>query len=197
MSFARFRTPGLGIVLFVLVTLLPGGEFSSTGLRIGINSSQFRGADIPGRGQEPQTGLSIGGFFNYKLNGRYSIQQELYIISKGARINTIGDVYQTNLLFYLECPVLVKKTFTSDSAIKPFVLIGPAAARKWFAMNNTGLIPKIRDFDLGLVFGYGFEFRRLDFDLRYNHGLLGFDQSDEDIDLRNSSWTVMLGYHFN
>jgi len=183
-------------LLLLSTSALSAGEFSSRGMKIGISSARFVGKDIPGKGVSAMPGFAIGGFFSYKFNERFSIQPEIFFTTKGTKINTIGDVHLANLFAYFEFPVLVKMTFLSESRVKPNVFYGPALAFKYFALNNTGILEDIRSTDFGLILGAGFEFWKISLDVRYNRGLVNFDKSSEDIDLKNSAVSFMIGYSF-
>lgn len=183
------------LILFFTSTLV-AGEFSSRGMKIGINSAKFVGKDIPGKGVSSMPGFAIGGFFSYKFNERFSIQPEIFFTTKGTKINTIGEAELTNLFAYFEFPVLAKMTFLPESRIKPNVFCGLALAFKYFALNDTGILEDIRNTDFGLIFGAGIEFWKLSLDFCYNRGLVNFDKSEDDLDLKNSAVSFMIGYLF-
>ena len=182
--------------MLIFTSTVFAGEFSTRGMKIGTNSARFVGKDIPGKGVSPLPGFAIGGFFSYKFNERFSIQPEMFFTTKGTKINTIGDAELTNLFAYFEFPVLGKMTFLPDSRVKPNIFCGPALAFKYFALNNTGVLEDIRSTDFGLIFGAGIEFWKLSLDVRYNRGLVNFDQSEDDLDLKNSAVSFMIGYSF-
>jgi hypothetical protein len=171
-------------------------QFSSGGMKIGINSARFVGRDIPGKGITSMPGFAIGGFFSYRFNERYSIQPEFLFTTKGAKINTIGEVYLTNLFAYIEFPLLVKMTFLPENRIKPNIFCGPALAFSYFALNDTGFLEDIRGTDFGLILGAGFEFWKISFDTRFNRDLLTFDESEDNLDLKNSCISFTVGYSF-
>jgi len=186
----------LAVFMLLSVSLLFSGEFSSRGMKIGLNSAKFVGKDIPEKDIRSIRGFAIGGFFSYKFNERYSIQPEFLFTTKGAKINTIGEVYLTNILAYFEFPVLVKMTILPERQTKPNIFCGPALAISYFALNDTGILEDIRNTDLGLIIGAGFEFWKILIDIRYTRGLLAFDESTENLDLKNSCISFMVGYSF-
>ena len=183
-------------LLLLFKSSLIAGEFSSRGMKIGINSARFVGKDIPGKGVSAMPGFAIGGFFSYKFNERFSIQPEIFFTTKGTKINMIGDLELVNMFVYFEFPVLAKMTFYSERRVKPTIFTGPALALKYFALNNTGVLEDIRSTDFGLILGAGIEFWKLSLDVRYNRGLMNFDKSEDDIDLKNSAVSFMVGYSF-
>jgi len=103
-------------IIFILITANTlAGEFDGIGIKLGRNSSIFTGADIPGKGVKSLVGLTLGGFVNYKISNRLSLQQEAYLTTKGAKINIISDIYLSNIFMYFELPLLAKMTFRSES----------------------------------------------------------------------------------
>jgi hypothetical protein len=184
-------------ILFVLsVSTSLAGEFSGIGMKLGYNSSTFSGDDIPGKGVKSQSGLAIGGFFGYKFNQKFSLQQEILFTTKGAKINTIGDVYLSNLFMYFEFPLLVKMTFRPEQMFRPIVFLGPAFGINILAVNDTAVLEDIRSIDFGIVLGIGIEIWRFALDVRLYEGLLNFDQSAGDIDLKNRTISIVTGYSF-
>jgi hypothetical protein len=183
-------------LIFLFTSMLLAGEFSSRGMKLGINSAKVIGKDIPGKGVSAMPGFAVGGFFSYQFNEKFAIQPECFVTTKGTKINTIGDLELVNMFIYFEFPVLVKMTFYSERRVKPTIFAGPALALKYFALNNTGVLEDIRSTDFGLIFGAGVEFWKLSFDVRYNRGMVNFDKSEDDIDLKNSAFSFMIGYSF-
>jgi hypothetical protein len=170
--------------------------FSSLGVKLGYNSSQFVGADIPGKGISPQSGLIFGGFVTYEFNDTFSLQQEVLFTMKGSMANIIGDVWLRNIFLYAEMPLLAKATFLAESRLRPNIYAGPAVAALIGAFNNTGFLEDIRSYDLGLVIGGGVEIWKVSLDLRLTRGLLNFDQGASGIDLKHQTISAIMGYAF-
>ena len=183
-------------LILLFTSTLSAGEFSATGMKLGLNYSKFIGKDIPGKGVSLIPGFSLGGFLTYKINSRFSIQPEIFITTKGSNINTVGDINLHNIFIYFEMPVLVKITFPTIKGMKPNIFYGPAIDIKCLAINDTGIPDDIRGIDLGLVLGAGIEFWKISVDIRYNRGLLNFDKSADDINLKNSTISFIAGYSF-
>ena len=98
------KTTVIAIMIFLVTSALKAGEFKSIGIKLGYNFSIFTGNDIPGKGVSSQGGMVLGGFVCYRFNQRFSLQQETFITTKGAKINTVGDVYLSNIFIYFELP---------------------------------------------------------------------------------------------
>jgi hypothetical protein len=170
--------------------------FSGLGAKLGYNSSRFTGADIPGKGISSQAGVTLGGYVTYEFNDTFSLQQEVLFTFKGSKVNTIGDVWLSNIFLYVEMPVMAKATFLAGHQLRPNVYAGPAVAALVAALNSKGLLEDIRTYDLGLVIGGGVEIWGLSLDLRLTKGLLNFDQSASGIDLKHQTISLMMGYAF-
>ncbi len=183
-------------IIFLFVSVSLAGEFSGIGMKLGYNSSTFAGNDIPGKGVSSQGGLVIGGFFGYKFNQNFSLQQEILFTTKGAKINTIGDVYLNNIFMYFEFPLLAKMTFRPEQMLRPIVFLGPAFGINILAVNDTAVLEDIRAIDFGIVLGAGIEIWRFVMDVRLYEGLFNFDQSAGDIDLKNRTISIVTGYSF-
>jgi hypothetical protein len=184
------------LVLLSCNLSIAAGEFSSLGVKLGYNSSRFTGADIPGKGVSSQAGLILGGFVSYKFDDVFSVQQEVLFTTKGSKINTIEDIYLSNTFVYLELPFLAKATFLTEYWLKPNVYVGPAVAVLITAFNDRYFLDDIRSFDLGGVIGASFEVWKVSLDLRLTKGLLNFDESADNIDLKNQTISIMAGYAF-
>jgi hypothetical protein len=184
-------------ILFLLFTSnLKAGEFTGIGIKLGYNSSIFTGNDIPSKGVNSQAGFALGGFVCYKISNRFSLQQEAFITTKGAKINTVGDVYLSNMFMYFELPLLAKMTFRSEHRLKPYIFLGPAFGTTILAFNNVAVLEDIRGSDFGVVLGTGIEVWKFSFDIRFNKGLLNFDQSADNIDLKNRTFSILMGFAF-
>ncbi|MHA1776387.1 MAG: porin family protein [Promethearchaeota archaeon] len=172
------------------------GEFSSTGLKLGLNYSKFIGEDTPGKKVSNIPGFAIGGFLVYKINDTFSAQQELYLTTKGSRVNTVGDINQNNIFVYIQMPLLAKMTFLPKSRFRPFILCGPALSIKTLSMNFTGMLEDINPLDWGLIFRAGIEYWKISFEVSYDRSISNFDQSADGIDLKNQTISFIVGYSF-
>lgn len=188
-------------IFIILMTILVSnpiiaGEFSSTGMKLGLNYSQFIGDDTPGKSVSTIPGFAIGGFLLYKINDTFSAQQELYLTTKGSRINTIGDINQYNVFVYLQMPLLAKVTLLSGSRLKPVLLCGPTLSIKTITMNDTGMLEDIKTVDWGLIMRAGIEYWKISIEFSYDRSISNFDQSADDIDLKNQTISFIIGYSF-
>jgi hypothetical protein len=184
------------ILIFLFASPLKAGDFTGIGIKLGFNSSIFTGNDIPGKGVRSQPGFALGGFVQYEINSIFSLQQEAFITTKGAKINTVGDVYLSNTFIYFELPLLAKMTFQAEHHLKPFIYLGPALGITIIAINNVGVLDDIRGLDFGVVLGAGIEVWKFSLEIRLNKGLLSFDKSADDINLKNQTFSILMGFAF-
>lgn len=186
------------ILLLILFSyfILNAGEITVTGLRIGYNSSKFTGNDTPGKVLNNIPGFTIGGFVSYDYNKRISFQPEILLTTKGSMINTIGDIEQANIFIYLEMPLLAKMRFLPNAKIHPSVFAGPAFGLKTLAINDVGVLDDINGFDCGFIVGTGLDYHRVSFEIRYEKGLINFDKSADNIDLKNQTISLIFGISF-
>lgn len=184
------------LALIVSTTSAGAQGFSGLGAKLGYSSSQFVGADIPGKGVSSQSGLTLGGYASYEFNNTFSLQQEVLFTLKGSKVNTIGDVWLSNIFLYVEIPLLAKATLLPESELRPNVYAGPALAVLIGAFNDVGFLEDIRSYDVGLVIGCAVDIWRLSLDLRLTNGLLNFDESASGIDLKHQTISVLAGYAF-
>ncbi len=91
------------LVLIVSTVGATAQGLSRLGAKLGYSSSQFVAADIPGKGVNSQSGLTLGGFATYEFNTTFSFQQEVLFTLKGSKINRVGDVWLSNVFYTSRC----------------------------------------------------------------------------------------------
>ena len=184
------------ILLLCSYLILNAGGIAATGLRIGYNSSTFSGEDIPGKDVRSIPGFTVGGFVSFEYNEKLLFQPEVLLTTKGSMINTIGDIEQANIFVYLEMPLLVKMKFLPTAKLKPNIFAGPTFNLKTLAINDVGVLDDINGLDCGFVAGAGVDYGRISFEFRYEKGLMNFDKSADDIDLKNQTISFLFGITF-
>ena len=159
-------------------------------------------------------GYSVGGFLNYNVDNKLSLQTELNYQKRGSKISSTieGSKSVTRREFdYLSVPLLVKGTFhdpgLGDKCDLTF-FTGPYMEFLTSANSNvkTGTISSTTDIDnqaektsWGVMFGGGVSFklnngRAIIAELRYEMGLSKVDKQDPD--LRNKGMGITIGYQF-
>lgn len=186
------------ITFLILMTSfsLHAGKLTNIGMKIGYNSSTFGGKNLPGKGVSNVPGFTLGGFASYELSKKFSVQPEILLTTKGSRINTVGDIEQYNIFVYVEMPILAKYRLLQSGNFYLRGLCGPGFSLKALAMNDVGVLDNIRGIDCGLIAGAEVGLGRFSFELRYEFGLLNFDTSIDDADLKNKSISFLFGIAF-
>ena len=109
---------------------------------------------------------------------------------------------------YIQIPILAKFNLSTKNNVKPNIFIGPALGINLNAKYEMEVVGQtiegdMKDFgmdikstDFGLVFGAGVNFGKISVDARYNLGLSDIPDTEEDVDIKNSVISIMLGYSF-
>jgi hypothetical protein len=168
----------------------------NTGLNIGYVSSTFIGSGIPHKDLAPVSSAIIGGYFRYRLNDKFSIQPEIDFYTKGAKINTIDNLYEYVYLNYLEVPVLFVLRLRNEKKLQPIIIAGPALSINTGASGSRGYLNDVKRVDAGFITGAGIEVWKLSFQVRYDYCVVRFDKSSQDLNLRNSALSVLVGFNF-
>jgi len=184
------------VISLVLISQSAYTQKFKKGLLFVYNSSKFVGKDIPGNGVSLASGIGLGGFVSFGLNEKFSIRPEFTFSLKGSKINTFGKEYLNNYFLYFDFPVLVKYSFRSGKELKPYIIGGSSQGIKITAANDNGVLEDIRQFDWGAALGSGVDYKKVSLGIRYYQGLLNFDQSSDDINLKNSTYSIVFSIHF-
>jgi hypothetical protein len=168
----------------------------NTGLNIGYVSSTFIGSGIPHEDLAPVSRALIGGYFRYLINDKFSIQPEIDFYTKGSRINTIDNLYEYVYLNYLEIPVLFALRLRNEKKLQPMIIAGPALCINTDASGSRGYLNDVKKIDAGFIAGAGIEVWKLSFQVRYDCGVVRFDRSSQKLNLRNSAFSLLVGFNF-
>ena len=176
-------------LLLLLLYPLSALDFNCTGIKIGYNSSHFTGDDIYGKGVSDIPGFLIGGFVSYDFNQHFTLDSELLLSTKGSCVNTIGDIDQHNVIVYLEIPAICKYRIINKTPLTPTFSVGTSFAIRTIALNDTGILDNICDYDICLLAVTGFEFHNLTLEFRLHHGMINIDHNS----LHNSTLSLITG----
>ena len=189
------------------VTVLPKIGFNVSDVRFDNGDFRFYGDALP------RAGVVLGVGAEVPMNDPISIQAELLYISKGFSVDE-RFVEGWHSLNYLEMPLLAKATFGDremsfygTGGLSLGLLLGGRVKGEWANDNdydervefeNRGVLPHEIDanrIDVGFNIGGGINFDAGGFpmfvDLRYNAGLIDYDQEQEPS--RNRSFAVTVG----
>jgi hypothetical protein len=200
------------IMLAALLFMTNGVAQMQIGPRAGLNIASIGGGDddFLGESLDSRTGFNVGIFFMYQFSNIFAIQPEVYYSMKGATVNIL-DVDITLALDYIEVPLLLKVIIPVEgSNVRPSIFAGPV-----LGFNTTAEVEGeeggqtasedvsefVQSTDFGLVFGGGLGFmvgkNELGFDIRYILGLKSFDDSSDELDIKNTAISFNMYFGFS
>ena len=187
--------------------ITPARDATRLALHAGLNVSKFEryASDV-----DPKLGFSIGPSVVYGITDRLGIQAELLYTQKGGRLTsswwikysidrkisfyTAPDPVDVSL-GYLELPLLARLALPGTEWLRPYVVLGPAAAVQIDGGPTPAfLLSQYRKADINLVFGAGaaFSLGRHYFYVGARHSR-GLTEVSEDWG-RNVAWALEVGY---
>jgi hypothetical protein len=158
-----------------LITTPAEAQETVTGIKAGYNSSRFVGSAIPDADHLRMPGINFGGIVN-KHSQYFDLQFELIISSKGYQVKSIGDTHISNLLVYIDLPIIVKKDLFTGTKFGFYLTGGISIMFNVLSINLVSELEGVRKFDSGILFGLGTQFRRLSFELRITQSIINFDR---------------------
>ncbi|MBN2070032.1 MAG: PorT family protein [Candidatus Krumholzibacteriota bacterium] len=191
------------IIAVALIALLSGtalAEGMTFGVKAGVNLANLTGDDI----DDVKMKLCFGGgvFMNYMMTESISLQPELLFMMKGTKADIDDDAGIK--LSYIDIPILAKFAVPMEGAFAPCFFAGPyigfnMSAKEYYEDDEEDL-DDVKAMDFGLVFGGGFEYAMgegaMTFDVRYALGLTTLDDSDAEMDVKNTGIMFLVGYAF-
>ncbi len=187
------------------------------GVKAGLNMATISGDDVEDASYS--FGVAGGLVMGYKLSDMFTLMPEALFMWKGAK-ETWEDVDAefTWKFYYVDINVLAKVTVPTEGAIDPYFVAGPyigiKASHGWSsdpepedpddeAWIDDMLEEYLKGIDYGLVFGAGVDYvldsgHMVSIEGRYGLGLVTIfdDMEDEEVDVKNSSITFLVGYSF-
>ena len=197
------------LLLVMVSSVMAQDNPAPKGIKGGINMAKWvgDGSPYPSEYEKTLTGFVFGAFFTLYSGPQISIQPEILYSMKGIKYSD-GSNYVKFKTNYLEIPVLLKYNFPSASTTKVSIYGGPAVALLMSATaeesdgtltESSDVKDMFKDMDLGLTFGLGLGFetgsgKLITVDGRFTMGMSNIPDDDEDIDIKNSTISVLLGY---
>ena len=167
------------------------------GVRAGLNVANISGDDAPDD-TDARMGAAVGGFVNYALTEKISIQPELQYSMQGATLKA-GDLESDLNLDYLNVPVLVGYNLMEGLN----VLTGPQlglllSAEADLDGETSDVKDDYKSTDVAWAIGGSYDLNNLNFNLRYNMGLtsIGEEVDGESADVKNGVIQFAVGYRF-
>ncbi|MEX1121628.1 MAG: porin family protein [Balneolales bacterium] len=204
------------LLLMVICNTGYGQKRVGFGLTSGFTSSSFYSPSSRDISINNRWSMPIGGFIDLKLAEVINVQTAINYSQRGASvIITQGedeDLFPSDVspkvkwrTSYFEVPLLFRITFPYKTPVVPHLIFGPSFNfLGHMDVSNTQIITDntrtIKEFDLATVFGAGTSFQwnypgEFFVDVRYMLGTTDVHQFF-DVDLRNESISLNLGYQF-
>jgi|AntRauTorcE11897_2_1112592.scaffolds.fasta_scaffold36344_1 opacity protein-like surface antigen len=160
------------------------------GIRGGVN---FATISADGFSPDSRTGLLVGAYANFGMDGAISIQPEVLYSAKGA---SFGD--NETKLDYVEIPILAKYTIDTDGSLAPHFYAGPYVGINVSAKNENDddISEGISSTDFGLTLGGGLGFDSFNIGARYSLGLSNIADADNAGDSKNRVFSIVAGFDF-
>ena len=179
------------LFFFSLLFLAGHSQSKTGGFRVGLNLAQWN-VSVSGGGQSAsatsstRTGFLLGLYRKRMFNDKSGIQYEFFYNSIGAKSGSTSVA--TN---YLSLPIF----YRYNASEQVHFLVGPQAS--YLLSVDPGDKSGLNDFDLGLVFGLGADFDKVNIGIRYNLGLTNILKTSSisglDIKTTNVGWQIVMG----
>jgi hypothetical protein len=175
------------------------------GIKGGLNFANLSG-DVEDKYLKPasKTTFMFGGFATTEMGKYLCIQPEVYYAMKGAKAD--DDKLDIELkLTYIEIPVLAKLVIPTPGAITPSIFVGPVADLLLSAEISSGnfdvdIKDNVMKIDAGLVVGAGVDINagkgKFILDGRYTSGFISVDDTDDEDNIKNGVFSILVGYAF-
>jgi hypothetical protein len=194
----------LAVPVFLLAVLVASPSVAqriSVGGKLGQTVANLKSSD-PGDNLRSKGGFVAGGFLNIAITSFLSIEPQLLIVQKGARVrDDEGDI--TLKLDYLEAPVLGVLTLPTWGVVTPFVYAGASYGINVSAVaarvdvdgeGSRDIDADIQPTDVAVTYGGGINVDGLTLEARYSRGL---DSISEDATtIRTRTILIMAGFRF-
>lgn len=209
-------------LLLILLSSAPDASEITFGAKVGMTAANI--TETPKEWEddaEYSFGFTGGAYLNYAFNRCLSIQPELLYSMKGTEAVLVEDYLDMTVSFeYIEIPVLIRYSLPLEGDFRPFFFGGPCLAYLLESelRISTIILSADADFssvshtnDFALVLGGGLSYtigeRVFTLDARYQRGFTnvivsgdfdinGDPRTIEADDIKNTNFTLMLGYRF-
>lgn len=213
------------MIIFVTTLFSQGMYAGGFGIKGGLNFakiSNLQDEELDWLGIEfgAKTGAMFGMFYRFDVGKSFAIQPEVYYSRKGTQASGqivylgIPITYDVAIkIDYLEIPVLFKYKIRSKGKFLPALFAGPYIAFKTLGEGSATIkalgleesedleLEGLKSTDFGLTFGgslgYDIGHSSIIIDIRYSLGLSKLSTYEDDPDMKNSAFSILLGYAFD
>ncbi len=201
------RTCRAAVAAAVALTVSVPAFAQQAGVKAGVNVSSVKDSD-DFEGDSSRVGPIGGVWLRTAPAGRFSFQVEGLFSEKGFEMDleVLGILAKADMrIRYVEVPLLGRVDFGgAGSGARVFALAGMAPAFKLAAhltsdvhgeQQRDDVGDDVKAFDLGLAGAVGIEWRRVQVEARYTHGLTSIPTDpDSDQTIRNRVFSVLAGF---
>lgn len=190
----------------VAVSILPATAAAQSmdpmtfGIKAGVNSSTLTLKDSNIPAVSPIWGGIGGVFLGQNITSNIGWQAEGLFSQRGAEEDSTPSVGTIRTTF-VDIPVTLRLGSTTNSDVHFHAFTGPQVGIRVKAEltdeplgTTRDLNDEIKSWDLGWTVGAGVEMGRLGFDARYTHGLTNIAKFAEDGELKNKTFSFLVGY---
>lgn len=194
------------LIAMALVVFMAGtasAEGMLFGIKGGLNMANLSGDDV----ENTEMKMAFGGgiWMNYAFTEAFSLQPEVMYMIKGANIKDLDDGITLN---YIDLNILFKYSIPMEGNFAPYLFAGPylgmllsAEAPDWETGEVVDIKDETKSMDMGAMLGAGFDYMLeaggcISLDARYAMGLTAIDDSEMEMDAKNTGIMVMVGYGF-
>lgn len=204
------------IIITSLLVLAFGFTYAQKaqfGVKGGLNiaNQDFSGDGVPSTSS--LTGFHLGGFVEFKIADKLSIQPELLYSIQGSKFNMVYNDGSTNYntkntikLSYINIPVMLKYYATEKFSLEAGPQIGFLADSELkvevvelgrTASQDAKDLFESTDFGFNLGAGYDFT-KKFSAGIRYNFGLTNVAKTDPGSNdkIKNNVFSISVGYKF-
>lgn len=169
---------------FILCTVVAFSQ--NFGAKAGVNFATF-GADATN--QEIRTAFHIGGYAQFPLSDKITLQPELLF-------NSVGEGSTDWVMNYISIPVIFAYNFNENFNLHAGPYLGLLMSAE---IDGTDVKEEMSGTDFGLNIGLGYSFGKVNLYGRYSTGfsnILDNDQIFGDSKLNNVVFQIGIGYTF-
>ncbi|MBS1952019.1 MAG: hypothetical protein OJF59_001041 [Cytophagales bacterium] len=194
-------------ILFLSTTFLALSQNLSFGIRGGLNVSNLSMSHtgLPDNQQKARTSFNIGGYGQYSLNEKMTIQTELFYSEEGASFSNPGTELPANInLSYLSLPLFFKYNIYK----KLYAMAGPQVSYLLSAQSvyEDGTPYNVMNEHSKSVIGFvpvvGYDWKNFSINVRYNIGLTNIPKSLSywnytryiDNHVKSNVFSLVVGY---
>jgi opacity protein-like surface antigen len=173
---------------------------TTVGIKGGVNASTLSVDESEGLEVDRIWGAVGGLFVGRNITENFGLQLEGLFSQRGGEDNTFTSPVKIRLTF-LDIPLTARFGSTTTSNTHFHVFTGPQFGIKLDAEGIDQVFGQpadveVESWDFGWTVGAGVEMNRVSFDARYTMGLTNLNTSPADPEVKNRTFSFMVGYRF-